>query len=108
MMRAVCLAAFFCPACSCLASRDCRECQAFVSIAPQQYFAQKIGGGPCGRLRLGPPGADPHTYEPKPRQMAELAKAAVLLCSGNRLRKGVMKKIAPLTRHANRSNRRRH
>jgi zinc transport system substrate-binding protein len=46
----------------------------FVSIAPQKYFVQKIGGDLVSVAVLVPAGADPHTYEPKPKQMAELSK----------------------------------
>ncbi len=66
----------------------------FVSIAPQQYFVQKIGGELVDVSVLVPPGADPHTYEPKPRQMAELAKTAVYFAVGIDFEKAWMKKIA--------------
>ncbi len=46
----------------------------FVSVAPQKYFVRKIGGTLVNVSILVPAGADPHTYEPKPRQMVELAK----------------------------------
>jgi len=66
----------------------------FVSITPQQYFVQKIGGDLVDVSVLVPPGADPHTYEPKPRQMAELAKTAVYFAVGIDFEKAWMKKIA--------------
>ena len=44
----------------------------FVSIAPQKYFVRKIGGALVNVSVLVPTGADPHTYEPRPRQMVEL------------------------------------
>jgi zinc transport system substrate-binding protein len=66
----------------------------FVSIAPQQYFVQKIGGDIVDVSVLVPPGADPHTYEPKPRQMAELSKTAVYFAVGIDFEKAWMKKIA--------------
>jgi len=43
---------------------------------------------------LVPTGADPHTYEPKPRQMAELAKTAVYFAVGIDFEKAWMKRIA--------------
>jgi zinc transport system substrate-binding protein len=70
------------------------DVKVFVSIAPQQYFVQKIGGGLVDVAVLVPPGADPHTYEPKPRQMAELAKTAVYFAVGIDFEKAWMKKIA--------------
>ncbi|WP_300163346.1 zinc ABC transporter substrate-binding protein [Solidesulfovibrio sp.] len=48
-----------------------------VSIAPQAYFLKQIAGDRVEALVMVPPGADAHTYEPKPRQLAELGKAAV-------------------------------
>jgi len=65
----------------------------FVSIPPQQYFVQQIGGDLVDVSVLVAPGADPHTYEPKPRQMAELAKTAVFFAVGVDFEKAWMKKI---------------
>ena len=94
MKRVVCLAAFL--SCLLLAGQPgwAANVKAFVSIAPQQYFVQKIGGNLVDVSVLVPPGADPHTYEPKPRQMAELAKTAVYFAVGIDFEKAWMKKIA--------------
>jgi zinc transport system substrate-binding protein len=49
--------------------------QLFVSVPPQKYIVEKICG-PYGSVStLIPPGASPHTFEPKPAQMARLAGA---------------------------------
>lgn len=66
----------------------------FVSIAPQKYFVQKIGGNRVTVSVLVPEGADPHTYEPKPRQMVELSRAAVFFAVGVELEKVWLRKIA--------------
>ena len=50
---------------------------AAVSIAPQAYFLKQIAGDRVDVLVMVPAGSDPHTYEPKPRQLAQLAKAAL-------------------------------
>jgi zinc transport system substrate-binding protein len=68
--------------------------KAFVSITPQQYFVQRIGGSLVDVSVLVPTGADPHTYEPKPRQMAEMAKTAVYFAVGIDFEKAWMKRIA--------------
>ena len=47
-----------------------------VSIAPQAYFLKQIAGDRVEALVMVPSGTDAHTYEPKPRQLAELGKAA--------------------------------
>lgn len=70
----------------------------FVSIAPQQYFVQKIGGDLVDVSVMVPPGSDPHSYEPKPRQMAELAKTALYFAVGIDFEKSWMQKIAATNR----------
>jgi len=49
----------------------------YVSILPQKYFVQQI----CKELAdvqvMVPAGANPATYEPKPRQMAAISKARI-------------------------------
>lgn len=66
----------------------------FVSIAPQKYFVQKIGGTLVNVSILVPAGADPHTYEPKPRQMVELSKSELYFAVGIDFEKAWLKKIA--------------
>lgn len=53
-----------------------------VSIAPQQYFVERIGGEHVAVTVMIPPGSEPHTYEPKPRQLTELAAADVYFTVG--------------------------
>jgi len=45
----------------------------FVSIAPQKFFVERIGGDTVDVSVMVQPGASPHTYEPRPRQMTALA-----------------------------------
>ncbi len=66
----------------------------FVSIAPQKYFVQKIGGDLVEVSLLVPSGADPHTFEPKPKQMAALSKSAVYFAVGIDVEKAWLQKIA--------------
>lgn len=49
--------------------------EVFVSILPQKYFAERIGGPHVAVSVMVGPGQSPATYEPTPRQMARLAKA---------------------------------
>jgi zinc transport system substrate-binding protein len=57
-----------------------------VSILPQSYFASRIvGEGADAGARLMTlvgPGQNPHSYEPTPRQMADLAAAKAWVLSG--------------------------
>lgn len=53
-----------------------------VSIPPQQYFVEKIGGD---RLKVNvfvPGASDPHSYEPKPQQLQALSEADAYILVG--------------------------
>jgi len=54
----------------------------YVTIEPQRYFVQQIAGQLAMVSVLVPPGSEPHTYEPKPRQMADLTKAKLYFAVG--------------------------
>lgn len=54
----------------------------FVSILPQKYFVQQIGKDFVDVQVMVQPGASPHTYEPRPRQMADLSKAKAYFAVG--------------------------
>ncbi|MDR3043146.1 MAG: zinc ABC transporter substrate-binding protein [Desulfovibrio sp.] len=56
--------------------------QVAVSILPQKYFVQRIAGDLAEVTVMVPPGADPHTYEPKPSQMRGLAGAKLYMTIG--------------------------
>lgn len=47
----------------------------FVSILPQAYFVERVGGERVDVSVMVAPGYSPATYEPMPKQMAELNKA---------------------------------
>lgn len=46
-----------------------------VSIPPEKYFAEKIGGKRIAVTFMVPPGADAHVYEPKPKQLVALSRS---------------------------------
>ena len=48
---------------------------AVVSILPEQTFVKAIGGDKVNVSLMVQPGNSPHTYEPKPSQMIDIAKA---------------------------------
>lgn len=48
-----------------------------VSVAPQQYLVDRVGGERLRTSVLVGPGRDPHAYEPSPRQMVEASRARV-------------------------------
>lgn len=65
----------------------------FVSIVPQRYFVRQIGKELVDVHAMVPPGADPHTYEPKPRQMVSLATAKLYFAIGIEFEAARLKKI---------------
>jgi zinc transport system substrate-binding protein len=72
------LAIFLTPA----LSRAGEPLHVMVSIVPQKYFVDRIGGNRVQVSVLVPPGSSPHTYEPKPGQMVELARDSVYFAVG--------------------------
>lgn len=66
----------------------------FVSILPQKYFVQQIGKDLVDVQVMVQPGASPATYEPKPRQMANLSKTKIYFAIGVPFEKAWLKKIA--------------
>lgn len=54
----------------------------FVSVPPQKYFVDRIGGNRVKVSVLVPAGADPHTFEPKPATMVELSRAGAWFTIG--------------------------
>jgi zinc transport system substrate-binding protein len=55
----------------------------FVSIPPQKYFVERIAGDSVDVQIMVEPGAEPHTYEPKPAQMTALASADLYFAIGD-------------------------
>lgn len=54
----------------------------FVGIPPLEFVVERLAGDFVTVEVLLPPGASPHTYEPSPRQMAALDRAALYLQIG--------------------------
>ena len=50
-----------------------KKIKIYVSILPQKYFVEKIGGPLVEVSVMVRPGQNPHTYEPTPKQMSSLA-----------------------------------
>ncbi|HPB66915.1 MAG TPA: zinc ABC transporter substrate-binding protein, partial [Spirochaetales bacterium] len=67
-----------------------------VSIEPQAYFVERIAGERVSVSVLVGPGQSPHSYEPTPRQMADLAAASMWLCVGAEFEKTLRPKAAAL------------
>lgn len=83
--------ALCCPAAVC--SGDI-PVKAFVSIVPQKYFVERVGGGLVDVQVLVQPGHSPATYEPTPRQMARLSQAVVYFRIGVPFENAFLPKIS--------------
>jgi zinc transport system substrate-binding protein len=65
-----------------------------VSILPQRYFLERIGGERVTALTLVGPGQSPHSYEPTPSQMAALSGAKAWILSGTDFEEGLRPAVA--------------
>ena len=66
----------------------------FVSIVPQKYFVQQIGKDLVDVQAMVLPGASPATYEPKPKQMADISKTKLYYAIGVPFENAWLDKIA--------------
>ncbi|MBN1637160.1 MAG: zinc ABC transporter substrate-binding protein [Deltaproteobacteria bacterium] len=66
--------------------------KAFVSILPQAYFVERIGGTHVDVEVLVGPGQSPATYEPTPKQMAGLSRAQIYFRIGTPFENGFIDK----------------
>ncbi len=67
-----------------------------VSVLPQSYFVERIAGDSFEVLTIVGPGQSPHAYEPSPRQMADLSRAAAWFTVGVEFEHALEPKISAL------------
>ncbi len=67
----------------CSDSNRSGKLQVVTSIEPLAYFVERIGGERVSVSVMVPPGGDPHSYEPTPRQMVRLGSAAMFVKAGS-------------------------
>lgn len=65
-----------------------------VSILPQKYFVEKIGGEKVDVQVMVKPGASPHSYEPKPSQMVKLSKSKLYFSIGVEFEEAWLKRFS--------------
>jgi len=65
-----------------------------VSILPQKYFVERVGGEHVTLNVMVQPGASPATYEPKPAQLTALSQAAAYVSIGVPFEDAWLDKIA--------------
>lgn len=54
-----------------------------ASVLPQKEFIEKVGGDKVQVVIMVPPGADPHTYEPKASQLQQISHAQMYVQVGS-------------------------
>ena len=63
--------------------QDAGEVVVAVTIPPEEEFVERVGGDHVRVILRVPPGADPHTYEPPPGVLAEVAGADMYAAVGS-------------------------
>jgi zinc transport system substrate-binding protein len=76
------LCAVFLPGCAAKQPAS-NKIQVIASIEPLAWFAERIGGDRVAVSVMVPSGGNPHTYEPTPRQMADVSNAALFVKAGS-------------------------
>lgn len=67
--------------------------QVMVSILPQKYFVERVGGDRVKVSVMVEPGASPATYEPKPEQLTALSQAKAYFSIGVPFEKAWLERI---------------
>lgn len=63
-------------------TRDVNALQVTVSILPQAFFVERIGGDAVNVNVMVGPGEEAHTYEPSPEQMKTLSNSTIFFTIG--------------------------
>ena len=75
------------------AASEKKRVKVFVSVMPQAYFVEQVGGSLVKVDVLVAPGQSPHTFEPTPKQMAKLAGAEIYFEIGMPFEAQLLKKV---------------
>jgi zinc transport system substrate-binding protein len=75
------------------ATNQAKTTECWVSILPQKFFVERIGGGHVGTHVLVGPGQSPATFEPTGRQLTRLADADVFFSIGVAYEESLIPKI---------------
>lgn len=67
--------------------------EVFVSIPPQKWLSEKIGGELVATGVLVARGQDPHTFEPTPRQISNLARSRIYFTMGMEFEEQITHKL---------------
>ncbi len=69
-----------------------------VSLQPQAWFVERIAGDRVQTVVMIPPGSSPHSYEPRPAQMAALSDAALYFAVGVEFEKAWLDRFSSANR----------
>ncbi len=75
------------------ASAETDRLEVYVSIPPQKYFVERVGGEHVNVHVVVGPGQSPHTFEPTARQMVQLSAADVFFRIGMQFERQLAEKI---------------
>jgi len=67
--------------------------EVFVSIPPQKWLSDQIGGNLVTTSVLVTKGQDPHTFEPSPKQIASLANSRIYFSIGMEFEQQISRKL---------------
>ncbi len=67
--------------------------QVFVSIPPQKWLSDQVGGNLVSTSVLVNKGQDPHTFEPSPKQIASLANSRIYFTIGMEFEQQISSKL---------------
>ena len=76
------------------AATESGSLEVFVSIQPQKYFVERVAGSDAQVSVMVPPGKEPHSYEPTPRQVSRLSEADVYFRIGVPFEEAFIPRIA--------------
>lgn len=64
---------------------DSSKIQVVASFYPLYFFSQQIGGNKASVVNITPAGAEPHDYEPTPKDIAQIETSNMLVLNGGGL-----------------------
>ena len=79
---------------SCASASWAAPMEVYVSIPPQKWLSDELGGDRVITHVLVTKGRDPHTYEPTPKQISALARTKVYFTIGLGFEKQITQKLA--------------
>lgn len=99
LLAALTAALFLASPVACGGDNQGAELKVVASIFPLADFARNVGQDKIEVITLLPPGADPHSYDPKPGQVRDMAEARVFIKNGAGLESWAEKLVSAADHH---------